>query len=163
MVLPLVAALVGSLLFGAGCATDASRARGIDSLHVFSAPMALDLDGTAGPDSFGLTLYASTADIPKGLPIAAGRIEIQMFDGPLLAEGNAQAAPMRVWTFTEADLKNRGVKTSLGTGYRFTLRWNETVPRRDRITLVVRYLPPRGIAIQSAPTTVALSTEPGVK
>lgn len=163
VLLALGGAWIAILLLVAGCATDAGRTRGIDSLHVFTVPVALDLDGTPGPDAFGLTLYASAASAARGVPLTTGRIEIQMYDGALPPGGSAGAVPLRVWSFAAADLKKLGVKTSLGTGYRFTLRWNETPPRQDRITLVARHVPARGAAIQSMPTIIVIPAASGAK
>ncbi len=154
--LALGAASMAILLVATGCATGARGTRGGDSLHVFTVPVALDLDGTPGPDAFGLTLYASAGDAAKGIPVTTGVIEIQMYDGALPMDGSAGTPPLRVWTFTTADLKKLAVKTSLGTGYRFTVRWNETPPRQGRITVVVRHVPERGPAIQSVPTVIAV-------
>lgn len=156
-------AWIALLLLAPGCATDAGRGRGIDSLHVFTVPVALDLDGTPGPDAFGLTLYASAADAARGIPVTTGRIEIAMYDGVLPPGGGTGATPLRVWTFKVADLKALGVKTSLGAGYHFTLRWNDTPPRQSRITVVVRHVPVRGTAIQSSPTVIAVPTAAGGK
>lgn len=159
VLLPLGPALIASLLLAAGCATDAGHAGGIDSLHVFSVPVALDLDGSPGPDSFGLTLYASAAAIPRGVLITTGRIEILMYDGALPPGGNTNATPVRVWTFTAADLKNRGIKSSLGIGYRFTPRWGDTPPTESRITVVAPFVSARQTSVQSAPTTIAVSAK----
>jgi len=144
------------LLVATGCVTGAGGARNVDSLHVFTVPVALDLDGTPGPDAFGLTLYASAASAARGVPVTSGRIEIQMYDGALPLGGGAGTTPLRAWMFSTADLKQLGVKTSLGTGYRFTVRWNETPPRQGRITVVVRHVPAHGTAIQSVPTVIAV-------
>ena len=155
------AAWIAILLFATGCATGSGGAGVIDSLHVFTVPVALDLDGTPGPDAFGLTLYASAGDAARGIPATTGRIEIQMHDGALPAGGSVGVEPLRVWTFNTADLKKLGVRTSLGAGYRFTLRWNETPPRQGRITVVARYVPVRGTAIQSVPTIIAVPATGG--
>lgn len=159
MVLPLGAALIASLLFEAGCATDASRTRGIDTLHLFSVPVALDLDGSPGPDGFGVTLYASAATRARGIPITKGAMEILMFDGALESGAKTNAAPRRVWTYTPADLKRFAIKTSLGAGYRFTQRWGDTPPLESRVTIVVRLVSPRQTSIQSAPTTIAVTAK----
>ena len=153
--LALGAAWMAILLVATGCVTGAGGARGVDSLHVFTVPVALDLDGTPGPDAFGLTLYASAGDAAKGIHVTTGVVEIQMYDGALSADRGG-ATPLRVWTFTPAELKKLAVKTSLGTGYRFTMRWNETPPRQGRLTVVIRHVPARGTAIQSVPTIIAV-------
>jgi hypothetical protein len=154
--LALGAAWMAILLVATGCATGTAGSRGVDSLHVFTVPVALDLDGTPGPDAFGLTLYASAGDAARGIPVTTGVIEIQMYDGALATDGSLGATPLRVWTFTTADLKKLAVKTSLGSGYRFTMRWNDTPPRQGRLTVVVRHVPARGKTIQSVPTVIAV-------
>jgi len=156
-----LAALLAGLLFCAGCATGPGPGRGggIDSLHVFSVPVALDLNGSPGPDGFGLTLYASSSAYAKGIPITAGTMEIRMFDGALQEDAKTNATPRRVWTFTSADLKQRVVKTSLGTGYRFAPRWEDTPPLQNRITIVANYVSPAGSVVRSAPTTIAVTSK----
>ena len=157
------AAWMAILLVATGCATGAGGTRSVDSLHVFTVPVALDLDGTPGPDAFGLTLYASAASAARGVPVTSGWIEIQMYDGALPPGGGAGATPLRVWMINPADLKQFEVKTSLGTGYRLTLRWKETSPREGRITVVVRHVSARGTAIQSVPTIIAVPAVGGGK
>ena len=161
VLLVLGAAWIAILSGTTGCASGGARARSVDSLHVFTVPVALDLDGTPGPDAFGLTLYASAASAARGVPVTNGRIEIQMYDGTLPTEGGTGATPLRLWTFNPADLKKLGLKTSLGTGYRFTLRWNEAAPRQGRITVMARYFSARGKAIQSVPTVIAVPAAGG--
>ena len=151
--------LVALLLLGAGCATGPGSRSGIDSLHLFSVPVALDLDGAPGPDGFGATIYASAAATAKGLLIANGKMEMLMFDGTMAAEAGTNAAPKRVWTFTSAELKDHLVQTALGVGYRFTLSWSDTPPLQNRITIVARYVPSRGRPVQSSPATIAVTSK----
>ena len=143
----------------AGCATGPGRQSGIDALHVFSAPVAIDLDGLPGPDGFGLTLYASKAARTKGVPITRGRLEILMFDGVLPADAPTDAQPRRTWTFTTADLKKHAFRSSLGTGYRFTPRWADTPPLGNNITILTRLVSSPQTSVQSAPTTIAVTTK----
>ena len=147
------------LLLGAGCATGPGSSRSIDSLHLFSVPVALDLDGAPGADGFGATIYASAAATAKGLPITSGKIEMLMFDGAMTAEAGTNAAPKKVWSFTSAELRNHLVKTALGVGYRFTLNWGDTPPLQNRITVVARFLPSPGRPVQSSPTTIAVTSK----
>src|ERR1051325_11047021 len=154
--LPPTGGLLVGVWLGAGCATDASRARGINSLDMFVIPVALDVDPPPGPDAIGVTVYASAAGMARGLPITSGRMEIQMYDGAFPTGGATNAAPRRVWTFTPPELKRAAIKTSLGHGYRFTLRWYDTPPLQNRVTIVARYVTVRESVIQSAPTTIAV-------
>jgi hypothetical protein len=148
-----------ALVLAAGCASGPGRVGRIDSLHVFSVPVALDLDGLPGPDGFGVTLYASKAAAARGVPITAGKIEIMMFDGAPQEDKKTNATPRRVWSYSSGELKNQVIRTSLGTGYRFAPRWGEVPPLQSRITIVARYLPPDGPAVQSAPTTIAVTSK----
>src|SRR5262249_39467136 len=155
------------LCLGAGCATgpgdggggSSPGRQGIDALHIFSVPLALDLDGVPGPDGFGVTLYAGTAGTAKGGPIHSGAIEKLIFDGVLSADTQTNATPRRVWRYSSAELKRYVIKTSLGTGYRFTPRWGDTPPRQNRISIVARYVSARDTPVQSAPTTISVSAK----
>lgn len=151
--------LLAAMLLAAGCATGRGRGGRIDSLHVFSVPVALDLDGSPGPDGFGVTLYASKAAAARGVPITTGKIEILMFDGAPQEDTKTNAAPRRVWTFSSPVLKSQMIKTSLGTGYRFAPRWEDTPPLQSRITIVARYVPSEGTVVQSSPTTIAVTSK----
>ena len=151
------AALLAVMLLAGGCATGPARGGKIDSLYVFSVPVALDLDGSPGPDGFGVTLYASKAAGSKGVPITNGKVEVLMFDGAPQENTKTNEAPRRVWTFSSADLKKQMIKTPrLGTGYRFTPRWEDTPPLQSCITIVARYVSPGETTVQSAPTTIAV-------
>lgn len=152
----LVVGLLANLVFLIGCATNYG---GVNSLHLFSVPVALDLDGAPGADGFGVTLYASAAARPKGIPITKGSMEIIMFDGSLESSAKTNATPRRVWTYTTSDLKHFAIKTSLGAGYRITPRWGDTPPRESRVTIVARLVSPRQPPVQSAPTTIAVTAK----
>lgn len=152
------AGILAHLLVGPGCATN-SGFGGINSLHLFSVPVALDLDGVPGADGFGVTLYASAAARPKGIPITKGAMEILMFDGSLDSGTKTNPTPRRIWTYATSDLKHFTIKTSLGTGYRITPRWGDTPPRESRVTIVARLVSSRQPPIQSAPTTIAVTAK----
>ena len=153
-------ALLAALLFAVGCATGPNRGDRIDSLYVFSVPVALDLDGSPGPDGFGVTLYAGKTDTAKGVPITHGKIEILMFDGAPQEDAKTNSVPRRVWTFNSADLKNQMIRTPrLGTGYRFSPRWEDAVPSQSRITIVARYVSPAETIVHSKPTTIAVTAK----
>jgi hypothetical protein len=150
-----LAAFCMIVCLAAGCAT-VGRDSSLDALHVFSVPVAVDLDGLPGADGISLTLYASTRDRAKGIPIADGQVEIMMFDGALLPNSLTNAQPLRVWTFPATELKSHLIQSSLGNGYRFTLRWMDTAPSNTRITIVARVVSPRRTSVQSMPTIVAV-------
>ena len=151
--------LLAAMFLAAGCATGPGRGGRIDALHILSMPVALDLDGSPGSDGFGVTLYGNKAAVAKCVPITTGTIEIRMFDGAPQEDAKTNAAPRRVWTFSSTDLKNKMIKNSVGTGYRFALRWEDAAPLQSRITIVARYVPPEGNIVQSLPTTIAVTSK----
>ena len=81
------AAFCAALFLQLDAATPPARGAGIEAIHVFALPVALNLDNSPGPDGFGVTIYASAASPAKGLPITTGKIEILMFDGALPPRG----------------------------------------------------------------------------
>ena len=145
-----------------GCSAGVLGGGGIDSLHVFGVPVALDLDGLPGPDGLGVTIYASASSVAKGVAIGSGRLEVLMFDEDGSTRGTASKeslSPRHVWKLTPADLKRHSIKTSLGVGYRLTPGWGDTPPRRTWVTVVVRYVPSHGDPIESSPVTIAVTTK----
>src|ERR1041385_173041 len=70
----------------------------IEELHLFGAPIALDLDGIPGPDGVGVRVYASSAAAAKGRAIQDGILEVLMFDKP--PAPGAQPPPRHIWSFT---------------------------------------------------------------
>lgn len=151
--------LISSCAQGPSSVRTSGAHGGIDSLHVFGVPVALDLDGRPGPDAFGITVYASAGGAARGVAVTSGRVEVLMYDGTLPSgdgSTNAVPTPRRQWSLTLLDLNHSAIKSSLGVGYRLTPSWDDTPPRRSSITVVVRYLPTRGNPVVSAPVTIAV-------
>lgn len=123
-------------------------------------PLALNLDDVPGPDGFAVRIFYSRTTRARGIPITSGTVEILMFDGVLMdaALGGTAAAlpvPLRVWPFTAEQLKPFSTRTSLGIGYQFVLRWDDKKPTGDHLTVVARYLPSRGPALLSTPSSIS--------
>lgn len=158
----LAVACAGMISMFCGCAGGAGRKGGaaaLESLHVLSVPVAVDFDGVPGPDGFALTLFAKGSKSAKGAPLPAGVLELLMYDG-LYADGMSPAPELlRAWRFTEAEWRKHSGRSAVGTGYRFTLRWEEARPTRSQITIVARFTPDRGPAVKSAPSSVAVGTK----
>ncbi|MSU60845.1 MAG: hypothetical protein EXS31_00365 [Pedosphaera sp.] len=129
---------------------------GIGALHLFGAPLALDFDDKPGSDGFAVTIYASNGTQARGLQIRTGTMEVLMFDGTPHAQGSTAPEPSRTWTFTAKQLDAYAHKYAIGIGYRLTLSWAETLPTRDRITVLARYTSPKGETISSGPSTIAV-------
>jgi hypothetical protein len=127
----------------------------IEEITLLAIPVALNMDAQPGPDGFVIKIYAGGPKHPKSVPIEGGQLEVRMFDGiPGLTEP-AAAKPRRTWTFTAQDLKSYEIRTSIGTGYQLALHWEDAKPKREKISVVVGYLPTKGPALFSAPSIIA--------
>lgn len=160
--LTLAVTCAGALLMLGGCAggpDKAGSAVAVESLHVLSVPVAVNFDGVPGPDGFALTLFAKGPKSAKGIPLPGGVVELLMYDGLYFEGQSSGTKPLRVWRFTRSDLKLRAGKSAVGTGYRFTLRWDEARPTQSRITIVARYLPASGPPVEAAPSSVTIGAK----
>lgn len=129
---------------------------GIDELHLFTVPVALNLDREPGADGFEIKVYASAAERAKGVPISKGTLEVVMYDGVVNASDLAAAKALHTWTYTAAQLKPFASTASLGVGYRMAIRWGKDSPKRSSITIVVRHLLPNRETISSSPSVIAV-------
>jgi hypothetical protein len=125
-------------------------------LHLFGSPNSLDLDDKPGADGFVVTIYASSHAEARGTRIKSGTIEILMFDGMAHYQDGTPKEPSRTWTFTAKQLESYARNSAIGMGYQFALRWEQAVPRQDRITVIARLLPPQGPAISSSEGTISV-------
>lgn len=145
-----------------GCAGGAGRTgtgAAVESLHVLSVPVAVNFDGAPGPDGFALTLFAKGPKSAKGIPLPGGVLELLMYDGVYFEGKSSGAQPLRTWRFTRSDLKLHAGKSAIGTGYRFTLRWEAARPAQSSITIVARYLPTSGPPVVAAPSSVTIGAK----
>ncbi len=154
--------LVSRLAFGlcmvlvTGCASSGSKDKlpAVQSLHLFSVPQAVNLDDEPGPDGFAVRLFARGQKSSKGIAFPDGTLEIEMFDGLVPETPGSAIKPLRTWSFTGKELKQHAGQSAVGTGYRFTLRWQEARPKQARISIAARYLPSSGPAVSAALSTV---------
>jgi hypothetical protein len=127
----------------------------IQEINLLAVPVALNMDEKPGPDGFVIKIYAGNRNRPKPFPIDEGKVEILMFDGiPGVTEGAARQ-PRRVWTYSAEQLKPFEIETSIGAGYELALNWGDAKPVFGKIAVVVRYTPPKGAPIASAPSVIA--------
>jgi hypothetical protein len=147
-----------------GCATEqggATRARGsrpaIEAIHLYAVPVALNFDQAPGPDGFAARIYASNGRSSKGVPIKSGTLDVLMFDGGVKESELTTREPLRVWTYTAAELRELARKTSLGTGYYLSPRWDDAKPTRERFGVVARYTALPGVTIYSASSTISMT------
>ena len=148
-----------------GCVSDRRAPTGaapsskgpVEQIHVITGPTALNFDQVPGPDGFQARVYATSAKGAATVSIVNGTLEVMMFDGLLKDENPASAKSLRVWTYTASELKRYGQKTSVGFAYVLTLLWGEARPTQDKITIVARYVPQRGLPIYSGPTSISIA------
>jgi hypothetical protein len=167
VLLPWLTALVALVALGlAGCSTTgagsgstrsgrAQRPSGIQELHLLTMPVALNLDGSPGPDGVAVKLFANVGNATKPAPIRSGEIEILLFDGLLSGGSAALPQPSHAWRFTAAELKGFETQAMVGTGYQLTLRWGAFRPKNDRVTLIARHPVGEGRYLYSTPGVIA--------
>ena len=163
--LGLAAALTGSLLCClSGCSSSRtaplrtqSPPAAIERLNMICRAVTVDFDTIPGPDGIGVTLYASNREAPKTVKIAAGTVQILLFDGILKDSEIASTPPLWVWTFTAEDLKRLSFSGSIGICYPLRLRWGDARPTQNRMTVVARYTPPTGPVLQTQPSIISMT------
>ena len=151
----------GLLSICCGCAGTGGKSRGakIESLHLLSVPTAVNFDNVPGPDGFAVRLFAKGSTSAKGVPLPGGVLELAMYDGVYGGGMSPAPEPLRVWRFTGVELKRHSGKSAVGTGYRFTLRWENAQPKQPQITIVARFTPDGGLIVKSEPSSVAVSVK----
>ena len=153
-----LAAVMLSALMWSGCASTGGGGSGdnggVDELNLFAAPVAVDIDQLPGADGVALRVYASSGGRAKGVTIRKGTLEVLMYDGALAEVNPANLKPLKTWSFRPEQLKVGAGSSSLGVGYRFVLPWEKDVPTQGRVTVLVRYTPPKGRPIYSSPSGI---------
>lgn len=150
--------LLTALCF-AGCATTSGgRGDAIDEVHLFGLPMTFNMDANPGADGFAVRIFVTKGGAAKGSPITIGTLEVLMFDGVVSADHVMADQPKQTWRFTPHQLLPLREQTSLGTGYRFALRWQEP-PTHSYITVVARYVPQNGPPVYSAPSAISAAAK----
>ncbi len=132
---------------------------GIEEVHLFGIPVAMNFDRTVGPDGFVVRVFASSHARAKGLPVRSGLIEILMYDGTFREGTQVAPKPTKVWSFPAAKLDGYATESSLGLGYQFALKWETSKPTQNRITVVARYVPPTGPPIYSVPSVIPVPSK----
>jgi len=149
--------VAAGLLLMTGCAGLSTGGR-LTELHLFGVPVALNLGSKSGPDGIGLRLYASTADVAKGIPIREGVLEVLMFDGSVGEAYARSEKPLKTWSFTSSQLGALAGTSSLGVGYQFPLRWGNEAPRQPVVTVIARHVAPNKAVTWSTATTISVVT-----
>ena len=136
-------------------APSASAKDRIVQLNVITVPVALDLDGKAGPDGIAVKLYANTASDPKAARIREGTVEFVMFDGTF--HGRTNPPPiLHTFTYAASELRLHEFNSKIGWGYQFTLRWGTNKPTQRLMSIGARYTPPEGNPVVSRTSSVTV-------
>lgn len=155
-----LAATLWIAVLGLGCSTardGRSGGRGeVGELHLFGVPVAIDLDSRPGPDGIGVRIYFTAAGRAQGIEMNRGRLEVLMFEGALTDEALASATPRKVWSYSPTQLAPAIGTSALGTGYQLALNWGADRPRNGAVTVIARYLPPKGSPMVSASSSIAV-------
>jgi hypothetical protein len=137
-----------------GCATTSGGRGDIDEVHLIGLPVTFNLDARPGPDGFAVRVFVTKGGSAKGAQVTSGALEVLIFDGVTGRDELAVKQPLQVWKFSVQQLAALREQSSLGTGYRFALRWQNS-PTKNYITVAARYLPPKGEPIiYSSPSTI---------
>lgn len=150
----------------AGCATGPNTVQArsggkspapVEQLYLLLTSMAVDLDGSPGPDGFGVRLYAGSRKAKEAPLIVEGTVEFRMFDGRLAGSELQSAPPLKTWRFDAAELKSKIQRTEIGASYRFMLAWGDSRPSKSTVTIVARYEPPLGPPVWSGLGTIPIA------
>lgn len=151
---------------GVGCVTESRNAsagtRGpstaaVEEINLLAIPVAVNLDQNPGLDGFVIKVYASNRSRPKPMIIGSGTIEVFMFDGIMGFTTAQDAAPRQTWQYSAAELKEFQIESSIGTAYQLALTWGESGPTGSKISVLVRYTPPQGSPVISAPSIISVA------
>ena len=131
----------------------------ITELHLLGTPVAVNIDNIPGPDAVGVRVYASNATTANAIRIAAGSLDIHLYDGRVAPEDAITAAPLVRFSYSAAQLRTLEHKTAVGISYNFLAAWGEHKPTKDRVTIVATYKGPGQSIVRSPPITVPMGRQ----
>ncbi|MCX5654649.1 MAG: hypothetical protein NTY65_08395 [Planctomycetota bacterium] len=118
-------------------------------------PAAVNRDNIAGPDGVQVNVFLYQADRAEPV-LVKGTLEFMMYEGRRPRKGMETAQPFRTWKYTEQELGTHEMRGPAGWGYMAQLGWGKDVPKSAVVTLAVRYLPPSGPPVTSAPIVIPI-------
>ena len=127
-----------------------------DRVELWLVPAAaVNWDDDPAPDGVRAQVFLYQAQQPETV-LVKGTLELLMYEGRVSRMGLADATPQRVWTFTPQELAACVVRGMVGWGYAVQLEWGRQAPTSAAVTFAVRYAPPTGPRIFSAPAVIAM-------
>ncbi len=154
----------GLLLVGlaGGCATNSGGAgstggRGSDvEVHLFTVPVAMNLEGNGGADGIGVRVYFSTPGGVRGIPLRKGTLEILMYNGMVSSGNMKETPPLKVWSFEASRLAGFEDQNALGIVYQLPLKWQKARPSARIISVVARYRSAQGVEQLSTVNSITI-------
>jgi hypothetical protein len=127
----------------------------IDRIFRQTSPNAVNWDGKPGPD--GLEVCVHLFRHSRDLPVTVGgALQFIIYEGVISEKDLSGAKPLRSWQFTGEELKAHRVRLMMGWGYAMRLNWGRTPPKASSVTLLVRYISPKGRIISASPLTIPI-------
>ena len=127
----------------------------IDRIFLQTSPNAINWDGKPGPD--GLEVYVHLFRYSKGLPVTVrGSLEFVLYEGVIGVKDLASAKPFRSWRFNGKELNSHRIRIMTGWGYAMRLGWGQAAPTASAVTLLVRYISPKGRSVCSDPIAIPI-------
>jgi hypothetical protein len=128
----------------------------IDELNLLAVPVALNFNQDPGPDGFIVKIYANSSKSAKPVPIERGRFDLLMFDGLLNSADGIPPKPLHTWSFTAKELTPFEIHSMIGNGYQLEPLWGKDKPSGDKISVIARYVSPKGVRVYSAPSVISV-------
>lgn len=127
-----------------------------DAVDFWAAPpAAINWDEVPGPDGIQARLFLFQVNRPEPV-LVTGTIEFLMYAGRAERGAVVPGEPLKTWRFTGDELVGLRVRDMVGWGYATRLGWDGDVPKGPVVTFRVRYQPPQGPPVYSAPMSIAL-------
>lgn len=116
----------------------------------------VDMDGRPGYDGLVCEVRFYRIDEARSVPVT-GMLELSLYEGRVARIDMGQVKPFCAVTYTRRELLGMEGTDRFGLlSYRIPLPWGPKPPAASVITLVVRYIPPRGRPVFSDPTSISL-------
>jgi hypothetical protein len=129
----------------------------VDAIEIYASPVAVDWDGVPGSDGLSVRAMFFRYDRSQAVAVADGELTFMLFGGRQATAQVRNAQPLMSWRFDPAQMRNVARQTIIGVSYNFQLPWDgEHPPAVATVSLTVRYQPPEGPPVWTAPTTLSL-------
>ncbi len=127
----------------------------VDHMELRVSPTALRLVGRSAADGIGFALYLYEQG-GTALPgmVRQGKFQFAVYEQRADALSGA-AAPFYTWEYTAQQMRQFFAPGQYGLGcYQATLNWAPLIPRTATVTLVARYVDPKGNVVTCEPADV---------